>query len=74
MAAKNGTILSLLINAPCRVGAPLFAFLLLSARHTISRFQSGIVLVRLVRKFVQQIQGFRFIRRHLEGRGTLLGF
>jgi hypothetical protein len=51
MATKNETILSMLTNAPYRVGALLRAFLYQIARHTISLFQSGFVLPPLSSKF-----------------------
>jgi hypothetical protein len=40
MAAKNGTFLNPLVNGPHRGVAPLYAFLFLIGRHTISQFQS----------------------------------
>jgi hypothetical protein len=40
MAAKSGTTLNLLFNSSTRAGAPLFPFLFLIGRHTISQFQS----------------------------------
>jgi hypothetical protein len=55
MATKNGAILSLLISAPCRVGALLHAFFLPTATRGFSRFQADIALVPLARRSVQRV-------------------